>query len=133
MMKATKSKKIIENRWTRKRATLGNIFRTSMVSICRSASPSIGLTRRSSSSRATAIFITCYGDVPMTVQAIKAGAVEFLTKPLGDDVLLSAIRNAIDRSRTALGHEAGIRELRDCHASLTLANGRSWRGSCPAC
>lgn len=65
------------------------------------------------------IFITGYGDVPMTVQAMKAGAVEFLTKPFGDDVLLSAIRNAIDRSRTALSHEADVRGLRNCHASLT--------------
>ena len=54
------------------------------------------------------IFITGYGDVPMTVQAMKAGAIEFLTKPFGDDVLLSAIRNAIERSRTALDHEAEI-------------------------
>src|SRR6202521_5819699 len=60
------------------------------------------------------IFITGYGDVPMTVQAMKAGAVEFLTKPFGNDVLLSAIRNAIERSHTTLRHEAEIRELRDC-------------------
>ncbi len=65
------------------------------------------------------IFITGYGDVPMTVQAMKAGAVEFLTKPFGDDVLLSAIRHAIERSRTALRHEAEIRALRDCYASLS--------------
>src|SRR3712207_2374732 len=65
------------------------------------------------------IFITGYGDIPMTVKAMKAGAVEFLTKPLGDDALLSAIRNAIERSRTALGSEAEMRELRDRHASLT--------------
>jgi FixJ family two-component response regulator len=65
------------------------------------------------------IFITGYGDVPMTVKAMKAGAVEFLTKPFGDDVLLNAIRNAIERSQTALGHEAEIRALRDCYASLT--------------
>jgi FixJ family two-component response regulator len=65
------------------------------------------------------IFITGYGDVPMTVQAMKAGAVEFLTKPFGDNVLLSAIRNAIERSKTALGHEAELRALRDCYASLT--------------
>ena len=65
------------------------------------------------------IFITGYGDVPMTVQAMKAGAVEFLTKPLGDDVLLSAIRHAIERSRIALAHEAEIRALRDRHASLS--------------
>jgi FixJ family two-component response regulator len=65
------------------------------------------------------IFITGYGDVPMTVQAMKAGAVEFLTKPFGDDVLLSAIRNAIERSYAALRHEAEIRALRDYHASLS--------------
>src|SRR6266699_4575813 len=58
------------------------------------------------------IFITGHGDIPMSVQAMKAGAVECLTKPFGDDVLLGAIRNAIERSRTALGHEAEIRELR---------------------
>jgi FixJ family two-component response regulator len=65
------------------------------------------------------IFITAYGDVPMSVQAMKAGAVEFLTKPFGDDVLLGAIRHAIERSRTALDHEAEIRSLRECYASLT--------------
>src|SRR5271169_1520175 len=65
------------------------------------------------------IFITGYGDVPMTVQAMKAGAVEFLTKPFGDDALLSAIRHALERSHTALRHEAEIRALRDRHASLT--------------
>jgi FixJ family two-component response regulator len=48
------------------------------------------------------IFITGHGDVPMTVQAMKAGAVEFLTKPFSDAVLLDAIRAAIERSRTAL-------------------------------
>ena len=65
------------------------------------------------------IFITGYGDVPMTVQAMKAGAVEFLTKPFGDEVLLSAIRHAIERSQTALGHEAEMQALRDRYASLT--------------
>jgi DNA-binding CsgD family transcriptional regulator len=65
------------------------------------------------------IFITGYGDVPMTVQAMKAGAVEFLMKPFSDDVLLNAIRQAIERSQTALGHEADIRSLRDCYASLS--------------
>jgi FixJ family two-component response regulator len=65
------------------------------------------------------IFLTGFGDVPMTVQAMKAGAVEFLTKPFGDDVLLSAIRHAIERSQTALAHEAEIRALRDRHASLS--------------
>jgi FixJ family two-component response regulator len=52
------------------------------------------------------IFITGYGDVPTTVQAMKAGAVEFLTKPFSDDALLNAIRQAIERSRVALGYEA---------------------------
>jgi len=65
------------------------------------------------------IFITGHGDIPMSVQAMKAGAVEFLTKPFGDGVLLGAIRNAIERSRTALGHEAEIRELHDRHGSLS--------------
>ena len=65
------------------------------------------------------IFITGYGDVPMTVRAMKAGAVEFLTKPFGDDVLLSAIRHAIERSRTALEHETELQALRVCYASLT--------------
>jgi len=65
------------------------------------------------------IFITGYGDVPTTVKAMKAGAVEFLTKPFSDDVLLSAIRNAIERSKTALGHEAEMHALRDRFESLT--------------
>jgi FixJ family two-component response regulator len=65
------------------------------------------------------IFITGFGDVPMTVQAMKAGAVEFLTKPFGDNVLLSAIRHALDRSHSALGREAEMQVLRDCYASLT--------------
>jgi FixJ family two-component response regulator len=65
------------------------------------------------------IFITGYGDVPMTVEAMKAGAVEFLTKPFNEEVLLDAIRNALERSRTALGHEAELRALRDAHASLS--------------
>jgi FixJ family two-component response regulator len=65
------------------------------------------------------IFITGYGDVSMTVQAMKAGAVEFLTKPFSDDVLLNAIRYAIDRSQTALDHEAEIRALQERHALLS--------------
>jgi len=65
------------------------------------------------------IFITGYGDVPMTVQAMKAGAVEFLTKPFGDEVLRSAIRHALERSHTALDQEAEMQVLRDCYASLT--------------
>src|SRR5260370_171359 len=69
------------------------------------------------------IFITGYGDVPMTVQAMKAGAVEFLTKPFGDNVLLSAIRHALDRSHSALGREAEMQVLRDCYALLTRREG----------
>ena len=65
------------------------------------------------------IFITGYGDVPMSVQAMKAGAAEFLTKPFKNDVLLDAIRSAIERSRTALRQESAMRELRDCFESLT--------------
>jgi len=65
------------------------------------------------------IFISGYGDVPMTVQAMKAGAVEFLTKPLGGEALLKAIENAIERSRAAIGHEEDMRALRECYASLT--------------
>jgi FixJ family two-component response regulator len=65
------------------------------------------------------IFITGYGDVPTTVQAMKAGAVEFLTKPYRDDVLLNAIRQAIERSRTALDHEAEIQVLQGRYASLS--------------
>jgi FixJ family two-component response regulator len=65
------------------------------------------------------IFITGYGDVPMTVQAMKAGAVEFLTKPFSDDVLLNAIRHAIERSQTAIDHAAEIRALQERHASLS--------------
>jgi FixJ family two-component response regulator len=65
------------------------------------------------------IFITGHGDVPMTVQAMKAGAVEFLTKPFNDDVLLDAIRAAIERSRVALRQESEMRVLRGGLASLT--------------
>jgi FixJ family two-component response regulator len=65
------------------------------------------------------IFITGYGDVPMTVRAMKAGAMEFLTKPFGDDVLLTAIRDAIERSRTALAGEADRRTVRHCYDTLT--------------
>jgi FixJ family two-component response regulator len=65
------------------------------------------------------IFITGHGDIPMTVQAMKAGAVEFLTKPFDDEVLLSAIQHALERSRAALGREVEIQAMRDCYASLT--------------
>jgi FixJ family two-component response regulator len=65
------------------------------------------------------IFITGYGDVPMSVQAMKAGAVEFLTKPFKDDVLLDAIRGAIERSRAALRLGEEMRALRTRYESLT--------------
>jgi len=65
------------------------------------------------------IFITGYGDIPTTVQAMKAGAVEFLTKPLDEELLLGAIRNAIQRSRAAVAREAEMQRLRNCYASLT--------------
>jgi FixJ family two-component response regulator len=65
------------------------------------------------------IFITGYGDVPMTVRAMKAGAIEFLIKPFGEEELLSAIRQAIARSHATLGQEAELRSLRERHASLS--------------
>jgi FixJ family two-component response regulator len=65
------------------------------------------------------IFITGHGDVPMSVQAMKAGAVEFLTKPFTNDVLLDAIGGAIKRSRTAVRQEAELRVLWSAYASLT--------------
>jgi FixJ family two-component response regulator len=65
------------------------------------------------------IFITGYGDIPMTVQAMKAGAVEFLPKPFRDEVLLTAIRHAIERSRAARGEDAERQVVRECYASLT--------------
>ena len=65
------------------------------------------------------IFITGHGDIPMSVGAMKAGAVEFLTKPFNDEVLLTAIRQALERSRLALAQEAEMQELRDRYASLT--------------
>jgi FixJ family two-component response regulator len=65
------------------------------------------------------IFITGYGDVPMSVRAMKAGALEFLTKPFRDDALLNAIRGAIERSRSALRLDSEMRTLRNCYESLT--------------
>jgi FixJ family two-component response regulator len=65
------------------------------------------------------IFITGHGDVPMTVQAMKAGAVEFLTKPFDDEVLLSAIKHAIKRSAAVLDDQAEISALRSSYESLT--------------
>lgn len=66
------------------------------------------------------IFITGRGDIPITVQAMKAGAVEFLTKPFGPDVLLDAIHGAIERSRASLAQEAGLQGLRHRYESLTV-------------
>jgi FixJ family two-component response regulator len=65
------------------------------------------------------IFITGHGDIPSTVRAMKAGAVEFLTKPFGPEVLLTAIRGAIERSRAALDDDADLQTLRGCYQSLT--------------
>jgi FixJ family two-component response regulator len=65
------------------------------------------------------IFITGFGDVPMTVKAMKAGAVEFLTKPFSDVVLLTAIGNAIDRSSRALDGDAELKRLGDRFGSLS--------------
>jgi FixJ family two-component response regulator len=65
------------------------------------------------------IFITSFGDVPVAVQAMKAGAVEFLSKPFVDDVLLGAIAHAIERSHNALDREAEMRTFRHCYESLS--------------
>jgi len=65
------------------------------------------------------IFLSAHGDVPTTVRAMKAGALEFLMKPFRQDVLLSAIREAIDRSRAALDHQEELRGLRERYSSLT--------------
>jgi FixJ family two-component response regulator len=65
------------------------------------------------------IFITGYGDVPMTVQAMKAGAAEFLTKPFDDEALLSAIRSALLRSEAALAERASLGDLRQRRESLS--------------
>jgi FixJ family two-component response regulator len=65
------------------------------------------------------IFITGYGDVPMTVTAMKAGAAEFLTKPFNDEILVTALQSAIERSRRALEQESALQLLRDSYESLT--------------
>jgi FixJ family two-component response regulator len=65
------------------------------------------------------IFITGHGDVPVTVQAMKAGAVEFLTKPLKEDLLLDAIRDALERSRVALRINAELEAIKNSYESLT--------------
>jgi FixJ family two-component response regulator len=65
------------------------------------------------------IFITGYGDIPMTVKAMKAGAAEFLTKPFSDDVLLKALLQALERSSVALASKIDLKNLRDRYASLS--------------
>jgi len=66
------------------------------------------------------IFLTGFGDIPMTVQAMKAGAAEFLTKPFSNESLLRAIKNAIERSRLKLDSEAQIQVLRARYSVLTI-------------
>jgi FixJ family two-component response regulator len=82
----------------------------------------LDLQKRIASERADMpiIFITGHGDIPSTVQAMKAGAVEFLTKPFTDEALLSAVRQALERSRVALLHGEELHGLRDRYASLSL-------------
>jgi FixJ family two-component response regulator len=65
------------------------------------------------------LFITGHGDIPTTVRAMKAGAVEFLTKPLADDLLLEAIRAALTRSRATLDQSTELRTLRARYATLS--------------
>jgi FixJ family two-component response regulator len=65
------------------------------------------------------IFITGYGDIPMTVKAMKSGAVEFLTKPFRDQDLLDAIHQALDRDRSTRHRQGEIAELRKCYSALT--------------
>lgn len=65
------------------------------------------------------VFITGHGTVPITVQAMKAGAVEFLTKPFNDEELLDAIRGALERSRAGLGTAREMETLQGCYSSLT--------------
>jgi FixJ family two-component response regulator len=65
------------------------------------------------------IFITGHGDIPMTVKAMKSGAVEFLTKPFDDQALLDAIRLALDRDREARQRQSELSILHQRYASLT--------------
>src|SRR5262245_32510170 len=66
------------------------------------------------------MFITGYGDIPTSVRAMKAGAVEFLAKPFDEGPLLEAIDSALDRSRVDLEREAKLQVLRGCYESLTV-------------
>ena len=74
------------------------------------------------------IFITGHGDIPMSVRAMKAGAVEFLTKPFRDQDLLDAILLAVERDRTRLQADAGIADLRSRAAELTAREFEVMRG-----
>jgi FixJ family two-component response regulator len=65
------------------------------------------------------VFITGHGDIPMTVQAMKAGAIEFLTKPFSPEALLAAICSAVERSRTFLAQQLALKTLRECEKSLS--------------
>ena len=65
------------------------------------------------------IFTSAHADVPLSVRAMKGGAVEFLMKPFGADVMLEAIGQALERSRRALDHDAKMRTLRESYQSLT--------------
>jgi FixJ family two-component response regulator len=65
------------------------------------------------------IFITGFGSVPMSVEAMKTGAFEFLTKPFSEEVVATAVRRAIDQSTKALSEDAALQSLRDRYASLT--------------
>jgi len=65
------------------------------------------------------VFITGHGDIPMSVRAMKAGAIEFLTKPFKDEALLGAVRSAIARSAAALSRETELKTLRECYAALS--------------
>src|ERR1700730_5046450 len=66
------------------------------------------------------VFITGYGDIPMTVQALKAGAVEFLTKPFRDQDLLDAIQQALERDRTIRQERTAVAVLRERFETLTV-------------
>jgi FixJ family two-component response regulator len=66
------------------------------------------------------IFITGYGDIPMSVRAMKSGAVEFLTKPFQDQDLLHAIHEALERDRVARQNRSGIEELQERYGTLTV-------------
>jgi FixJ family two-component response regulator len=65
------------------------------------------------------IFVTGHGDIPKTVRAMKAGAIEFLTKPFNDEALLGAVRQALEQSRLAHVHDTEVQELHQRYASLT--------------